>query len=304
MKPLILLFALVFTGCDTVEKFFLEEELLQRPPSQKCGECHQKIYSQWEKSRHSVAWISEGFVRSSKSRTKSKCLSCHAPLEVLPEEKPQLREKLQEEGVNCFSCHYREDTNSIHGPYKVFSPPHYSTYDPDYISSRICSGCHQKTYSQWKQTDSKKNCQDCHMPSKKDWLVQKFPFGYFHSRKKLHSHTFPAGKLKNKDIKISLQKQDDVIVLKITNTGVPHNVPTAEQGNPKLYIQLTALEQGKEIFKDSVMLTHKNGLQFNKQKEVYFFLPDTNVERFKVEFYRKLPYQTEREKLFTVYLPN
>ncbi|WP_293446286.1 multiheme c-type cytochrome [Persephonella sp.] len=292
-----LLSVLVFTvGCDRIEALFLEEDLLQRPPSKRCSECHTKIYNQWKDSRHSVAWVSEEFIRKTKNRTKAKCLSCHAPLEIKPEEEPELRDKLKDEGVNCFSCHYRETTNSIHGPYKVFSPPHYSTYDPDYISSKICAGCHQKTYREWKLTDTDRSCQDCHMPAKKDRLIQKFPFKYFHSKKDLHNHSFPSLKAKERDFIVEIKKDKSGIILRIKNIGIPHTVPTAQQGNPKYYITLTGFLEGKNIFKDNYMLTPKSGLKPGKWKEIRFFV-DPEVYKVTLTVERKLSWKDKREKV-------
>ncbi len=49
----------LITGCDRLESLFLEEDLLHRPSSKRCADCHQKIYNQWKNSRHSQAWVSK-----------------------------------------------------------------------------------------------------------------------------------------------------------------------------------------------------------------------------------------------------
>ncbi|WP_457624938.1 multiheme c-type cytochrome [Persephonella sp.] len=288
---------LVFTiGCEKIEKLFVEEDILNRPPSKRCADCHTKIYEQWRKSRHSFAWISEDFIKKTKNRTKTKCLSCHAPLEILPEEKPELRGKLKDEGVNCFSCHYKEKSNSMHGPYKVFSPPHYSTYDPNYISSKICAGCHQKTYKVWKTTGSKKNCQECHMPSKKDRLVQKFPFRYFHSKKNLHNHSFPSLKATEKDLDIQVSQEGNILILKVKNSSIPHIIPTAQQGSPKYYLTLTGFKNDKKVLKENVMITPKNGFQYREWKRFEFYT-DEKVEKLRLIIERKLSWMKKREKV-------
>ena len=297
MIRIFFLFFLIFTvGCDKIEKIFLEEDLLKRPPSKRCSECHTKIYNQWKNSRHSVAWISKEFIKKTKNRTKTKCLSCHSPLEIKPEKKPDLRDKLREEGVNCFSCHYKENTNSIHGPYKVFSPPHYSTYDPDYISSRICAGCHQKTFREWKKAGTERNCQDCHMPHKKDRLIQKFPFKYFHSKKNLHDHSFPSLKAKERDFSINVERNKAGILVRIKNTGIPHTVPTAQQGNPRYYITIIGFLGEKSIFKDYYMLTPKSGLKPKKLKEIYFFV-NNKIDKAVIIIERKLSWMNKKEKV-------
>ena len=296
MRIMFLVLLLFSLGCEKIEKIFIEEDILDRPPSKRCSECHTKIYNQWKHSRHSVAWVSEGFIKKTKKRTKAKCLSCHAPLEIKPEKKPKLRDRIREEGVNCFSCHYREDTNSMHGPYKVFSPPHYSTYDPKYISSKICAVCHKKTYEKWKKTGSDRNCQDCHMPHKKDRLIQKFPFTYFHPKKDLHNHSFPSLKADKDDFLINLSRKQNLLILKIKNTGVPHTLPTSQQGSPKYYITVTGYIQNKKILEERQMLTPKNGLD-PKVWKFFEILIDVEPDRITVRIDRKLSWKRKREKV-------
>jgi len=296
MKVALLILLAFSIGCEKIEDLFLEEDILSRPPSKRCSDCHTKIYKQWKNSRHSVAWTSEEFIKKTENRTKTKCLSCHAPLEVRPEEKPVLRDKLREEGVNCFSCHYREDTNSIHGPYKVFSPPHYSTYDPDFISSKICAGCHKKTYEKWKTAGSDKNCQECHMPAKKDRLIQKFPFTYFHSKKDLHNHSFPSLKAGGKDFLIKIDIKDNLLILKIKNIGIPHTLPTSQQGNPKYYITVVGYQQDEKILEERYMLTAKNGLEPDVWKLFEMFV-EQKPDRVNIKIDRKLSWKKEKDEV-------
>lgn len=296
MRVLILCIALFSFGCDKIQDIFVEEDILKRPPSKRCSDCHLKIYNQWEKSRHAQAWKSPDYIKATKNHSKLKCLSCHAPLEIKPFEKPILRDKLREEGINCFSCHYKEKTNSMHGPYKVFSPPHYSTYDPDYISSRVCSSCHHKTFEEWRKTASKENCQNCHMPGRKDRLIQKFPFTYFHSKKVLHSHSFPTQIAVEKDLDIKAIQKDGSIILKIKNTGIPHNLPTADNGKPKLYIKITGFIKGERVYEDSYIINPKFALEYKKEKEFIFF-PEENLEKIKLEIFRKLSWKKKKEKI-------
>ncbi|WP_180753924.1 multiheme c-type cytochrome [Persephonella hydrogeniphila] len=297
MRVLLVVFLVFITGCEKIERLFVEEDILQRPPSKRCADCHTKIYNQWKNSRHSAAWVSEEFIKKTKNRTKTKCLSCHAPLEIKPEEEPELREKLREEGVNCFSCHYREKTNSMHGPYEVFSPPHYSTYDPDYISSKICSGCHQKTYKIWKKTGAKQNCQECHMPHKKDRLIQKFPFMYFHSKKELHDHSFPPLKASGKDFMTKVFQEKNILKISIKNLSVPHTIPTAQQGSPKYYLVVIGFKESEEILRENVMITPRNGFHYKKWKEFVFY-KDRKIDRLKILINRRLSWMEKREKVF------
>lgn len=233
MSRLFLLFFLFITACGPLEEVFVEEDLLQRPQAKRCADCHAEIFKEWEKSRHAVAWKSEGFKRESENYTKTKCLSCHAPHQVDPQKKPALRVEFKEDGVSCVACHFKEETKAMHGPLEVWSPPHPSKRDLSYVKSGFCAGCHQETYKEWKMAKVEKSCQDCHMQSlgKRD-LIQKFPFYYFHRAKPRHSHEFVSLIASAKDVRVSFKEG----TLQVENVGVPHNLPTADQGDPRLYL--------------------------------------------------------------------
>ncbi len=307
MKILLLSFSLIFlTSCESLEKLayrlFLEEDLLKRPVAKRCSDCHRDIYKQWKDSRHSVAWVSEHFKKSSENYSKVKCLSCHAPYEVNVLEKPSVRDFHREDGINCASCHFKDKTNSMHGPYDVFSPPHYSTQDLNYTKSEICAGCHRETYKEWKKTGSNKTCQECHMPSKKGNLIQKFPFYLFHKKKDIHSHAFPVLRAKENDIKINIKKERDVFSVFITNLNIPHKLPTADQGKPKLYIKVEFFLNGEKVDEDSQMLTHKEGINMKKTEEVTFY-PVSDFDSVKITVSRKLAWKKEKEIILTFLAP-
>ncbi len=302
-KVLLLFFSILAYSCESVEKIaytlFLEEDLLQRPQSKRCADCHQKIYKQWKDSRHNLAWISEHFKKSSNNYSKVKCLSCHAPYEIEPLKKPELRDFHKEEGINCVSCHYKEKTNSMHGPYKVFSPPHYSTKDLNYTKSEICAGCHRETYKEWKASKIDKSCQDCHMPPKKDNLIQKFPFYLFHKKKEVHNHSSPALTASKDDISLKIEKTTDEIKVFIKNVRIPHKLPTADQGKPKLYIQAEFFSNGKKVGEDVNMITHKDGINFNEEREVNFYIFE-EFDTVKITVSRKLAWKKEKEKITSI----
>ena len=299
MIPLLLLALFLLTGCERLETVFVEEDLLQRPQAKRCADCHVQIYEEWKRSRHFHAWTSENFKLETENYAKLKCLSCHAPHQVDPGKKPTLRVEFRHDGVSCVACHFKEETNSIHGPLKVWSPPHPSRQDFSYTKSNFCAGCHQETYKEWKIAKVEKSCQQCHMPSlgKKD-LIQKFPFQYFHLAKSRTSHEFPALKAKEKDIKVELSKGS----LVLTNVGVPHNLPTADQGNPKLYVI------ARIVFKDGRRRTvrkllspqTKTALSYGRPLKIH--LPKGEIKEVKVKIMRKLAWSSEKETLKEVTL--
>jgi hypothetical protein len=292
-------FSLIFlNSCNKLFSIFEEKDLLERPKAERCSDCHSLIYQQWKKSRHSKSWISEHFKKSSENYSKVKCLSCHAPYEIKVLEKPELRDFHREDGINCVSCHFKDKTKSMHGPYDVFSPPHPSTQDKNYTKSKICSGCHQETYKQWKKAKSEKTCQSCHMPHKKEKLIQKFPFDLFHSKKEVYDHSTPALISKKEDFEIRLKKEEDNFYVYIKNVGVPHNLPTADQGKPKFYVDVIFYKDGKKVSQDSQTISFKDrdALVFNTEKEISFFTFE-EFNRVKLVISRKLSWEEFPEKI-------
>lgn len=297
MRYLTLLLLLVFlSSCDKVKSVFQEEDLLKRPVAQRCSECHYEIYQQWKSSRHAVAWTSPEFKRASENYSKEKCLSCHAPYEITVSEKPKLRETNLSDGVNCVSCHFRDSTNSMHGPYDVFSPPHPSTKDLQYTKGEICSGCHQETYKQWKSAKAEKNCQSCHMHPKEGKLVQKFPFDLFHTSKDVHHHGFIVPTPKPDFFRVQTVKGKDSVSVLITNLKVPHNVPTADHGNPKYYVDLYLYKDGKLVYSEGQTITKKEAFVLRQTAELRF---NTGVEyeRVIVKLSRKLSWEEKPKKI-------
>ncbi len=301
MKRIIsLLFAsFLFSGCESFFKIFQEEDLLKRPEAKRCGECHKNIYNQWKDSRHSKSWISEGYRKVTNNYRKTKCFNCHIPYEIKIGEKPDFREKHRDDGINCVSCHFREDTKSMHGEYDVFSPPHPSTKDINYSTSKICSGCHQKTYKQWEETGVRKECQDCHMPSKTGSLIQKFPFEYLHRKKEVHNHSFPTGIIKEQDIQIDAEKLGRKLFITIKNVSIPHNIPTADNGKPKLYLTVIFKEKDDEVYIDRYMFTPKDPV-FYKKERVLTFKSFENFDSVDIILERKLSHQKIKEKILEI----
>lgn len=296
MRYLALMLIVLITSCDKLTEVFQEKDLLERPTAKRCSECHEDIYKQFKESRHSQAWISPEFKRASENYSKDKCLSCHAPYEIIVSEKPKLRDFHREDGVNCVACHFRDSTKSMHGPYDVFSPPHPSTQDLQYTKAEICSGCHQETFKQWKTVNTDKNCQQCHMPPEKGRLIQKFPFSYMHMPKEIHHHGFIVPKSKPEFFDVKVEKDGPNLVVKILNKKVPHNVPTADHGNPKYYVDIILFKDNNQVYSDGYTLQPKDSLNYGKEKIIEF--PTTSdFDKVKVIISRKLSWQEKPEKI-------
>ena len=289
---ILLLLALLVAGCEKIESVFVEEDLLQRPQAKRCMDCHSDIYREWRESRHFHAWVSDQFRIESENYSKLKCLPCHAPHQVDAGKKPVIRIEFRKDGVSCVACHFKEETKAMHGPLKVWSPPHPSKQDLTYTRSTFCAGCHQETFKEWKRAKANKSCQACHMPSlgKKD-LIQKFPFYLLHLSKPRTSHRFPALKADQRDIELSLR--DGHLVLK--NVGVPHNLPTADQGDPRLYLiaEILYSDGRRRTVRKRFSPQTKTALGYMEEKKVK--LPPGDIREVKVRLLRKLAWKEEKD---------
>jgi len=251
-----------------------QPDLMKYPEARRCAECHQDIFEAWKKSRHSVAWVSKNYIKDSEDRTKEKCLPCHIPTVVVPGVKPDPRLHQRDDGIFCVPCHVRDQV--MNGPYDLFSPPHPTRKNDDYRLSKFCSTCHQKTFKEWRTTGSNQSCQSCHMKRGEGRLTQKFPLSLLHAKKEVADHSFPKGDLKKENLFIQSSFHKATLLIRLVNTTIPHRVPTADNGDPRLYVSVTFLDAaGNQVERDSAILSPQQdtALSFQKPKDLEFFAP-------------------------------
>ena len=251
-----------------------EKELLERPDAKRCSECHKDIYESWKDSRHSISWTSKTYIEASENRTKEKCLACHIP-ESVTGQKPSPRLDRRDEGIYCVSCHFIN--GKMNGPYDLVAPPHPTYRNPDYVNSKFCGSCHQKTFKEWKETGKEDTCQDCHMPRTKSRLTQKLPLSLLHKKKWVGNHKFLHGDLNEKNILMEAEFKEKIFNVSLLNNSVPHAVPTADNGDPRLYLYLIffnaageQVDQAKEI----IAPQQETALPFNKKVNFRYRLFD------------------------------
>lgn len=274
-----------------------DPEILKRPPAKKCSECHKDIFEAWKESRHSISWTSETFIEASENRTKEKCLPCHIPQSVQGE-KPSPRIDLRDEGIYCVSCHFID--NKMHGPYDLLAPPHPTFRNPDYVRSDFCGSCHQKTLKEWKATQVEDTCQDCHMPRKKGRLTQKAGLNLLHKKRWVGDHRFLHGKITEKDLVLETRWEENFFNISLKNQTIPHLVPTADNGDPRLYLYIKFLnERDDEVdsAKEIIAPQQETALPYNK-KINYRYRLFGPVEKVLVE----LKYQSAWSKEKTLVL--
>lgn len=242
-----------------------EPDLLEQPEAKRCGDCHKTIYDSWKKSRHSISWTSKTYIEASENRSKEKCLACHIPQSVTGE-KPSPRLDRRDEGIYCVSCHFIN--NKMNGPYDLIAPPHPTYRNPDYVRSNFCGSCHQKTFKEWQATKVEDTCQDCHMPRVRARLTQKFGLNLLHKKKWVGDHRFLHGEINEKSIEMEASFQESFFKVSLLNKTVPHSIPTADNGDPRLYLYIKFINTaGKEVdsVKEIIAPQQETALPFNKK---------------------------------------
>ncbi len=180
-----------------------------------CGACHQKHYEEWKLSTHSHAWTDLQFQAELKKESSPfMCINCHVPLQnqqeyiikglingdiyqPVKEKNPNFNYDLQQEGINCASCHVRN--NTIIGPTGTTKAPHAVEKNTAHLSENLCISCHNavavitptlacsfETGDEWKAGPyaEEKNCKSCHM----EGVTREIVKGY--GERKSHYHFF------------------------------------------------------------------------------------------------------------------
>ena len=263
-----------------------QPDLLDSPEAKRCAECHQSIFDAWKESRHSVAWVSKTYIKDSEDRTKEKCLPCHIPTSVNPGEKPTPRLDRRDDGIYCVPCHVRD--KAMHGPYDLYSPPHPTRADKDFRVSKFCGSCHQKTFKEWQATGSDKTCQSCHMKRQTGRLTQKLPLSWLHAKREVADHRFPKGDLSEENLSVLAAFDGRMLRVRLLNDTIPHAIPTADNGDPRLYVYVTFLNAGgKEIdtYKEIIAPQQETALSFQKPSVYDFPVPaDTAAGQVTVRY--------------------
>jgi len=164
-----------------------------------CGECHEDIYRNWQKSLHALAYNNPIFqtayrrvYTSTKGAAKKICLKCHAPTTLITGDW-DADLPITKEGITCDFCHTVAEVDMEREPGNRFtvvpgnlkrasiksasSPYHETAYSKDFSSSELCAACHdyknpagvhiQSSYKDWigsSYAKEGKQCQHCHMP--------------------------------------------------------------------------------------------------------------------------------------------
>jgi len=246
--------------------------------SEQCGSCHQQHYAEWQLSTHALAWKDPQFqAEIRKESSPFMCINCHIPLQnqqeyivtglidgdiyqPVKEKNPQYDAALQQEGINCASCHVRD--GAVIGTSGAIKAPHKTIIDKEFLSEQLCISCHNanatltpevvctfQTGEEWQAGAyfGKKNCISCHMEGIKRENVQ----GAGHNLS--HHHYFPGSGIPKSDtlqtthlngmgiypstLKQAYSVSEEIeFSLKVVNEAAGHRLPT---GDPERFYNIT-----------------------------------------------------------------
>ena len=216
----------------------------------RCGECHEKMFDEWEVSGHAKA-VSSSFYKASVASAKdATCDRCHAPLaKVTP------RDITVSEGVTCDVCHtLREPQATKEGAHFVLAVDDMVKYGPrcdlkdhyfhrmgcskEHREATLCGTCHWwepngipvfTEYADWKagpEAAKGTQCQDCHMPGERAAIATGSPV---RADVPHHGLLGIAKDLRKRALGLDVTVKDDAgaLVVKVTvrNNSAGHAVP-------------------------------------------------------------------------------
>ena len=114
------------------------------------------------------------------------------------------------------------------------------------------------------------------------FLTQKFPLSLLHKRKWVGNHKFLHGDITQKDILIEVEFEENFFNFSLLNKTVPHRVPTADNGDPRLYLYITFLNAAGELVDKNKWIIapqQDTALLFNKKMAFSYrlFVPVTQA---------------------------
>lgn len=215
----------------------------------RCGECHEKMYGEWEVSAHASAASSSLYKAAVARAADPTCDRCHAPLGAF------VGDEIASEGVTCDVCHtLREPTPHVDGArFRLavddmvkFGPRcdlkdhyfHRMGCSPEHKEAQLCGSCHWwepkglpvfTEYRDWRDGPAGKagtSCQSCHMPKEKAVIATGSPVrpGVPH-----HGLLGVAKDLRARAIALEVTARDDagaiVVDVAVTNVATGHYIP-------------------------------------------------------------------------------
>ena len=134
------------------------------------------------------------------------------------------------------------------------------------------------------------------MPRKKGRLTQKAGFNLLHKKRWVGDHRFLHGEIKEKDVVMEAGWEENYFIISLKNQTIPHFVPTADNGDPRLYLYIKFFnEAGEEVDKAKEIIApqQETALPYNKKIQYRYRLFD---KVFKAEVELKYQPAWSKEK--------
>ena len=216
----------------------------------RCGECHGKMYDEWEGSAHARAATSTAYRAAVAAAKDATCDRCHAPLAEVTE-----RDVVATEGVTCDVCHTLRRPAPAANPAGLrlavddmvkFGPRcdladhyfHRMGCSPEHREAVLCGACHWwepaglpvfTEYADWRAGPAADTaCQGCHMPAARAALAVGSPV---RAGVPDHGMLGAAADLRRRALALEVSSHDDaaadalVVDVTVTNATAGHHVP-------------------------------------------------------------------------------
>jgi hypothetical protein len=216
----------------------------------RCGECHEKMFDEWEVSAHAQAETSDLYRLTRTKSNDATCDRCHAPLAAAIG-----KDSVATEGVTCDVCHTLRDPvpSAKGGEFRIaiddmvkFGPRcdlkdhyfHRMGCSPEHSQAVICGSCHWwepkgipvfTEFKDWRDGPAAKaneSCQSCHMPKEKAVIAVGSPM---RTNVPHHGLLGLAKDLRARAVALEVTAKDDagaiVVDIAVTNATAGHYIP-------------------------------------------------------------------------------
>lgn len=218
--------------------------------SRFCASCHPDIYAEHMENTHGRAFLDSEARIATRDFKREDCVRCHTPRPIFETGiglTPIARHHNLNDSNSCMTCHWKPgyDYSTFDGGEQCKS-----AFDGRVGEVAACATCHRVagTPEQWLKAANGnlagRVCIDCHMP-----LVKR-PVATGEKPRSVRSHLFPASRSEaqlHRAYSYDAAVGGDEVVVKVTNSGVGHNFPTAslQRSLQSLIVQRDA--EGKEV---------------------------------------------------------
>ncbi len=227
----------------------------------RCGECHEKMYDEWERSAHARSASSPLYKAAAAVAKDPACERCHTPLLADAPKDP-----VASEGVTCDVCHALRDPKPAttgagfhlaiddmvkYGPRCDLKDHdfHRMGCSPEHKEAELCGSCHwwepaglpvYTEYKDWLDGPAARAgepCQSCHMPKTRAALAvgEKVRNGVPD-----HGLLGAVGDLRKTALALEIAVSDAPgglsVTITLANDGAGHHVPA---GSPERRIVIT-----------------------------------------------------------------